>query len=113
MVITYICVIFVVIPLVLSGVFVSNELPLAWPWNLVCFMSIWVVLGSCSCAVLWWATLEEQRLDAESMEGKWCDCSCDVYLCSLPSAHANLTINMQFYTLQGWTMTMRTMMTMA
>jgi ankyrin repeat protein len=29
-----------------------------------------------------------------------CECSCDVYLCFLHSAHANLTINMQLYTLQ-------------
>jgi serine/threonine protein kinase len=33
-------------------------------------------------------------------KGGWCDCSCDVYVCSLHSAHTNLTINMQLYTLQ-------------
>jgi hypothetical protein len=32
--------------------------------------------------------------------GRWCKCSCDVHLCSLHSAHANLTINMQLYTRQ-------------
>jgi hypothetical protein len=32
--------------------------------------------------------------------GRWCDCACDVHLCSLHYAHKNLTINMQLHTLQ-------------
>jgi hypothetical protein len=32
---------------------------------------------------------------------RWCECSCDVRLCSLRSAHANLVITMQLYTQQS------------
>jgi hypothetical protein len=28
---------------------------------------------------------------------RWCECSCDVHLCYLLSAHANLTTNMQLH----------------
>jgi hypothetical protein len=30
---------------------------------------------------------------------RWCECFCDIRVCSLHSAHAILTINMQFHTL--------------
>jgi hypothetical protein len=32
--------------------------------------------------------------------GRYCECSCDVHLCSLHSVHATLTINMHLHTLQ-------------
>jgi TNF receptor-associated protein 1 len=34
----------------------------------------------------------------EKYGSRWCDCSCDVHLCSLHSAHANLTVNVQLFT---------------
>jgi hypothetical protein len=42
-----------------------------------------------------------QSVDYDDFEriSRWCECSCDVPLCTLHPAHAILTINMQFYTL--------------
>jgi hypothetical protein len=41
----------------------------------------------------------DMKIISEVLACRWCDCSRDVYLCSLHSAHANLTIDMQLHTL--------------
>jgi hypothetical protein len=44
---------------------------------------------------------DDSWTDEDRGRGRWCECSCDVHLCSLHSAHAHLTVYTQLCTRQA------------